>query len=380
MSLFPPQDGQPRLASSPAVAVLPQTRAGHCPFPHWASGPSRGFTLIELLVVIAIIAVLIALLLPAVQSAREAARRAQCVNNLKQLGLATHNYESVNGSLPMGEAPGVVSPHVALLPFVEQKAIYDSANFNLPGATLFSLTFVSNELANVTAGRAYINTFVCPSEINRARDNFGFGYWATTYAWNAGRYHQKYRLWDGVVGRRVNTGGTTNPIPAVPIVRFSDISDGLSNTLLVGESAAGSINNGAQITKVSECYGMSTAGRDTSTVDAMINSCDTYDYKDTKGLANNNGLDWRYKGYSWMDSSIGRNWFNTVLPPNKVCCAYTGTDMTAAIKPLSSYHSGGVNVALADGSVKYFKESIDRRVLMSLGTRSGGEILSADSY
>jgi prepilin-type N-terminal cleavage/methylation domain-containing protein/prepilin-type processing-associated H-X9-DG protein len=347
--------------------------------------PRRGFTLIELLVVIAIIAVLISLLLPAVQSAREAARRAQCVNNLKQIGLAIHNYHGVNNSLPMGEAPGVVSPFVAILPFIEQKPLFDALNFNVPYITLQGLNFLSNDLASLTVGQTYINSYVCPSEVNQGiRDNFGFGYWATTYGWNAGSWHQAAYQWDGLFGRNLATNdahaiGGTVVIPPLPSLGFQAVTDGLSNTLLVGEVASGPINDGAPFTRVSECYGLQEV--DSSVNDQTLpTACLNYDWHNPAAIANNGGYQWRYKGYSFLDGTVGRTWFNTLLPPNKLCCAFHGTNMTAAIKPLSSYHPGGVNASFADGSVRFFKESVSRQVWTALGTRGGGEVVSADSY
>ena len=152
-----------------------------------------GFTLIELLVVIAIIAVLIALLLPAVQSAREAARRTQCVNNLKQLGLALHNYGSSYGAFPIGRSvfpnwtagptPYSYSPFAMLLPFVEQSPLYASINFNLPSGTAY-------QAGNTTALATAVAGFLCPTDPQQvpqgeAGTNYRFSE-GTTIAYESG--------------------------------------------------------------------------------------------------------------------------------------------------------------------------------------------------
>jgi len=336
------------------------------------------------LVVIAIIAVLIALLLPAVQAAREAARRAQCVNNLKQLALAVHNYQSANNTLPMGEAPGVISPFVGILPYIEQGALFNALNFSSPYVAVQSLQFLSNDLTSLTVGQTMINTLVCPSEVNRNRDNFGFNYWATSYAWNAGSWHLRAYNWDGLFGRSIASTSSraasgTVTIPALPVIGYEAVTDGLSNTVLVGESAAGPINNGAPPTRYSECYGVTRI--DPSVVDATLpDACLRLDWRNSAAIAETGGFQWRYKGYSYLDGTMGRTWFNMILPPNRLCCAYGGGTMTAAIKPLSSYHPGGANSAFGDGSVRFLKESLSREVSSALGTRAGGEVISADSY
>src|SRR5262245_10009789 len=146
----------------------------------------RGFTLIELLVVIAIIAVLIALLLPAVQSAREAARRAQCVNNLKQIGMACHNYESALGSLPPGTKGSLWGTWMLfVLPFVEQQALYNAWNFmgnNSNGSTTSGISYGS--VWNVTVTSARLNGFTCPSDTPNAPTSTvvnGVTYWITSH-------------------------------------------------------------------------------------------------------------------------------------------------------------------------------------------------------
>ena len=334
--------------------------------------PRRGFTLIELLVVIAIIAVLIALLLPAVQSAREAARRAQCINNLKQIGLAVHNYHDTWGSFPLGESPGAIAPSGTILPFLEGNIVYNSFNFSAP-----QTRWLDCDVANATAGKAKINTYVCPSEVysNRADSVFPF-YWAMTYAWNSGTWWPRNQSWDGVFGRTINDDPATQPFQNT-VVNIAGVIDGTSNTLCVAECAAGPLVSGAGRTRVSDCYDVSGVTK-TSTVQQARAACNAVSW--STGPIPWGGT-WRYKGYTWLEGSIWRNWFNTIRTPNQSCCTpQSSSSWWYIMKPASSYHPGITNALLCDGSVKAFKESINGDVWMGLGTRAGGEVISADSY
>ncbi|WP_233578281.1 DUF1559 domain-containing protein [Tautonia sociabilis] len=331
----------------------------------------RGFTLIELLVVIAIIGVLIALLLPAVQSAREAARRAQCTNNLKQIGLALHNYESTWGSFPMGEMPGGMSPQVALLPFVEQNAIYDSFNFNL------GQRWIWTQPATITVGRTRISTYVCPSEIYTEYASDSFQFWATNYAWNSGTWYPTAPGWDGVFGRSYDDDSSiriNGARPAIQPIKIADIRDGTSNTLACAEVANGPLVVGAARTKVSDCV-QAAATSDSSTILEAVAACNQIPW-DTGPIPW--GGSWRYKGYSWVEGSIWRNWFNSIRTPNQHCCR--AHNWWYIMKPASSYHPGGANAVMCDGSVKFFKESVAQMTWMGLSTRRGGEVISADQY
>ncbi len=328
-----------------------------------------GFTLIELLVVIAIIAVLIALLLPAVQSAREAARRSQCVNNLKQMALGAHNYHDVWNALPPGENYGGISPSVAMLPYVEQQQLYAAFNSNI------NSRWLDSEFDNLTVVGARVSSYLCPSEIYTDRSSDGYNSWASNYAWNAGTWWPRTKSWDGLFGRTYDDDATVQPFQRLTI-SFASIPDGTSNTLLVAEVANGPLTPGAARTRVSDCYEVRGLTRD-STVQQATAAANAINWV-TGPIPWTGG--WRYKGYTWVEGSVWRTWFNTIRTPNQTCATMDDQSWWYIMKPASSYHPGVANAALADGSVKAFKETVNQMVWMGLSTRAGGEVISSDSY
>jgi prepilin-type N-terminal cleavage/methylation domain-containing protein/prepilin-type processing-associated H-X9-DG protein len=336
--------------------------------PHPMSRTQRGFTLIELLVVIAIIAVLISLLLPAVQSAREAARRAQCTNNLKQLGLALANYESGNGSFPMaffwqwcgsdkgcgnGGGPGppaygnAFGPMVALLTFYEQGPLYNAYNTSVEA-------FGSQ---NATVDGTGVSTLWCPSDGSIA----GFRYITVGGIYDTGNPHpmcfSNYRgnwgYWtsgpDGTFNglnsfserlqslQQMNgvfmTNGYGNVREAVnpsakgvdrPPVKISGITDGTSNTAAFSEIAHG-----------------------------LLSKTDGGSNPDNNSF---NAWNW------WTSGNLGDTTYSHYYPINvqKKDPNFTGLDQAGAfVNGASSFHPGGVNVAFCDGSVRFIKETID---------------------
>ena len=312
----------------------------------------EGFTLVELLVVITIIGVLVALLLPAVQAAREAARRSSCSNNLKQMGLALHNFESSFGKLPAGmhKSTAILSPHVMLLNYMELSNTFDG----------FNLEVHSYVDPNATYSRVQPKAFICPSDPypDRAQP---MGW--TNYHSNAGSWVLVTKSWDGVFGPAMDYGGGK----ALPAIGFSGITDGLSNTCAFAEVALG--------------YG--TAGGPKMKFDVFDGDSDTTDLVAArngylaKNWKNENIADgtWRYRGYPWSEGSVWRNWYNHLLPPNQPGWR-PGGNWYHIVSPASSYHPGGAQAVMCDGSVALYSSSIDGNVWTALGTRNGGETVT----
>ncbi len=333
----------------------------------------RAFTLIELLVVIAIIAVLIALLLPAVQAAREAARRAQCVNNLKQIGLAMHNYHSAINALPWDHGPGCWnewSGITMLLPYMEQTPVYNSANFAYticdsadPGGSGTPTTL------NATVARTKINGFVCPSDLDRltnveAHNNYGMCTGSDAI---------------GAEGPTQFVGiGVSLYASGQGAISFASIIDGTSNTAAYSE-----INKG-----IGQSAGTpdSTSPATTIYLVGNFNGTPQNDYQACLATttASTTSTDWAYGQY-WHTTQRDNGHFKTLMPPNSKSCQATnslangaGNFNFGAFTP-SSRHSGGVNMLMCDGSVRFVKNTINPQTWWAVGTRQGNEVISADS-
>ena len=356
-----------------------------CPFAKRLN--RNGFTLIELLVVIAIIAVLISLLLPAVQSAREAARRAQCVNNLKQLGLSLHNYESATGSFPWGcGAEGWTdwAAQALLLPYLEQTPIYNTINFlpptggfyNGPSATEPASFNGGNPTPNNTALVTKISMFYCPSDLDRLSNIEGHNNYMMCAGSDADSlfYYKNNGIPTNFAGIAAFMGGTN-----VRPVRFSDIADGTSNTAAFSELVK-SLGPGPFTGVYDPLKPSSTA----MGINATLTLNPASDY--TICVANPPVP----TGTSWTGTPSGAYWwtgncyftrYDHVMPPNTWSCEVSdpvqgyGESISA-----SSHHPGGVNVGFCDGSVKFIKDTVNRSTWWALGTKANGEVLSSDSY
>ncbi len=330
---------------------------------------SRGFTLIELLVVIAIIAVLIALLLPAVQAAREAARRSQCINNLKQLGLAMQNFHDSNGAFPFGrkyDRWNAYPWYCYILPYIEGQNVY---NGFVAGGLLDAKNYDvhTNWQANRTVRTAIISTFFCPSDTGPILDEQPSTDWA--------RSRGNYR---GCVGPGDMYGNNPNPPtgvpPSVPVGLFNvvkgqdfdkgpkpaaskiaDILDGTSNTVMFSEG---------------------------------LNPHPTGPWCGPLGdvfLGNMGGA--LFSNYTTPNTTSPDNVYGPCPQPTDPAyrspCVSIGGNNDYGVNGYAaarSNHPGGVNVGMCDGSVRFIKSAINARTWQALGSMNGGEVISADSY
>jgi prepilin-type N-terminal cleavage/methylation domain-containing protein/prepilin-type processing-associated H-X9-DG protein len=326
-----------------------------------------GFTLVELLVVIAIIGVLVALLLPAVQSAREAARRTQCQNQLKQLGLALHNFESVTKRFPHGSENTVIwgpSAHTFLLPVIEQGNVFNQMTQTFAHGSTAEVTATGQPVViHEAASTVRPKVFRCPSEMY-LYPNLVYGF--TNYHTNWGSWVRVRNEWDGVFATNFipYTGGP----PRRDATRLAEITDGTSNTVAFAEVANGVGSDPKMRDPRRDCYlATRPSNPDPQTVRATLLAIDWR----TAGTLSG----WNWRGYPWREGSIWRNGFNTLLPPNKPCFR-PGSEWWELVTPASSYHAGGANACLADGSIRFVAENIDGDVWMAAGTIAGGESLA----
>lgn len=320
-----------------------------------------GFTLVELLVVIAIIGILVGLLLPAVQAAREAARRTQCFNNEKQLALALHNFHDTYRRFPpiltTGTSGATFSTQhnwiTYTLPYIEQTNVWNLVKFptrpiddpyyttsNVDNSALGN----SIDQNNLPASQVWVNTFICPSDPVggiRQPDTLG-GRAPTNYVGNQGS-DANFTTGNGIFFRNSK-------------MRFADIVDGTSQTYLVGECLRGDFDlntlrdNYVGVRNVSDAR--------------VISTCQTLvpNFSD--------------RGGAWIGGQGLNSTFTTARPPNNPLVDCWGPSFSFTNFVARSFHPGGVNIAMVDGSVRFVPNTIDPVVYLAMGSRAGAEVIS----
>lgn len=311
-----------------------------------------GFTLIEILVVITIVGLLVALLLPAVQSAREASRKLGCVNNLKQYGIGLHQYDSDYGSFPSGISGRTqFSFHVLLMPYMEQTNAYNQINFNNIS--------IMEAFANSTVGRSKISTLQCPSDTYTSLQTPGdlIAPNKTNYAGNVGDERMIVRP-NGMFGNKP--------------IGLQTTTDGLSSTVAMSEMLVSRKNVEHRLRTVfksaSKLWGA------TNDLELFTSRCRNLIF-----FTPNFGMN---KGEIWMFGQRYQTLYNHIMPPNQPSCNFVAGTLSSVGSSVTatSLHPGGVNALFADGHVQFVKQTIQANIWRAIGTRNGGEVISADDY
>ncbi len=341
-----------------------------------------GFTLVELLVVITIIGILIALLLPAVQAAREAARRSQCTNNLKQMSLAMHNYLNTTQVFPRAayyqnnglwwqtSSLYLPSVHVLMLPWIERADLYEKFQFDrwIWGyhSTHDPITDPANRNPSVTSQR--LSAFICPSAPPYGGN---MSYATNNYAWNMG----STIYWDNALGN--------GPIQRTRDTAISQVTDGMSNTILMSEFLPGSNNSSSFSYPRDMIAGISISAITTPVMppESQVNAL-----AQANIAAMNAGCPNGHKynlADNWGCTALMWTTYNTVAPPNWAApTSFAGTTGywligIDGVFPARSYHPGGVVAAMCDASVRFISNTVDLAAYQGMGGRDDGRVVSA---
>ena len=312
-----------------------------------SSSRKPGLTLIEILVVIGILALLVGLLIPAVQAAREAARRSQCANNLKQIGIALHSYATrEGGALPHGG--GGPSYLLRILPDLGGQTLYDAAHSGEGIITQYAINYTAFLTTRVS-------TFICPSDSNPPLD---LQTW-TNYPGNRGVRFQ-------VTGKHNGPLGGLNQ----RTIRLADIRDGLSQTAMVSEWLIG-LPHGATRRHPQRTVFSTDPFREPAEYERFTNACTNLDL-------NRAALSVQGKGFAWWGGELGMSLYNHDVTINGHTCTNDGGVQIGAWTA-SSNHPHGVNTLFGDGHVQFIKDGIDQRIWQALGSINGGEVIEFPS-
>ena len=318
-----------------------------------------GFTLLELLVVIAVIALLAALLLPAVQAAREAARNASCRNHLRQLGIAIGSYATSEGCLPLGEqGASRYSLHCSLLPWIEEKPLYHSINFEIRGGGR------NPGGENVTGLERVVSTFMCPSDTLPSPE-IGTVSGVNNYGGNAGYFPQAMGFNGAFTPYNSPDLVLPAPLRTPPSIGYQDFVDGTSLTAALSEFLVGTMRSANDPRRT--LFETAPAETGASQTDAFTKACLSLSPWSSSGL--------NARGIMWMIANQQYTFYNHAFVPNSRSCL-NGTDGFLGALSASSPHPGSVNCLFVDGHVQSVKDAVALPVWRALGTRNGGEVVS----
>jgi prepilin-type N-terminal cleavage/methylation domain-containing protein/prepilin-type processing-associated H-X9-DG protein len=311
--------------------------------------PARSaFTLIEVLVVLVVIALLAALLIPAVQAAREAARRAGCINNLRQLGLALQNYHSAVGAFPNSSNGQGFSMHVMLLPYMEQSSLYHAINMSFA-------PFNDTYWTNITVAGVQVDGLLCPSDGPPS----GWSGW-TSYPGCLGYGYQKFG-YNGAFGH-----------PPMKPIRLGDIRDGSSQTAAMSEWILGDREPMKDGPSVRSVFITDPVKFLPEQLDEFIDLCRSAQSRSMKVSS-------MAQGSAWLDGNTSFTLYNHTMPPGGNSCLNAGLVQEGAFTA-GSFHPGLANTLFCDGHVQSVSYSIELKLWQAISSRQGGEVVNESAF